>query len=994
MGFMAGSAFAQSFTVKGIVKDETSFALPGVSVLVNGSTIGTVTDFNGAYTIEVPEGMETLTFSYVGFKTQHLQIQNRSEINPILKTDNVMLDQIVVTGYGEQKKSHLTGAIAKLENTNLEQIPVPRVDQALYGKLAGVQIQTTDGDAGATPYIQIRGQATINAGSGPLIVVDGFPIPDDLSAVDMNDVASIEVLKDAASAAIYGSRGANGVILITTKTGKKGKMKVSFTSNMSVKTPALGYDLDNPNSWADYALNKPNLSETDKEKILFAQQLGHNYDAMEEMTRAGFSQNYQINLSGGSENTSYYISGQAMDDEGVVEGNNFRKYSLRVKVDTKLNERFKVGVNMNGSLQQRDVIETRMHDVGRSASWMPSFHTPETSAMTGYPVGSWTMEEHFRPSANPIYGDQGYPDIRNTSNVNGYAKLVGRPKDEQTVRMYVNAYAAYQITDDLEFRSTGGVYYTNFQRNYFQTSYGHRNGAPEALYLNQNTFNFLNENILNYKKKIGDHEISAMGGFTIQTNKVNSLGTGANGFLNDKIQLPSAATNTWVVQDDTYETQNNLVSTLARVNYAFRNKYLLSVSSRWDGSSRFGANNRWGYFPAVSVGWRLMEEPFMAQFREVVSELKLTSSYGATGNNAIGDYLHIGNMASGNYVTGSDNVVPGYVLNNKSNPDLGWERTFEYNGGVNIGLFENRVYLGVQYYSSTTDQLLLNMDIPSMSGFETLWVNHGKVRNSGVEIELTTRNIVKDDFSWETTATLTTTKNEVLNFGQHDSFQSTTESKRPNHFLTQVGSPISQFYGYRVKRELTDEEFGLYWPIGLQANNVYAQDLNGDGVIDENDMEVLGKANPDFVWGLTNTVRYKQFDLSFTFQGSHGASVFNIDDHYLQTHWAGTNDKIGLDDPDGLTVRKTETDWHVQDASYVALRNLNFGYTFPLQSEHIRNLRVFFAGSNLLYLTSSEYTGLNPEGINANTESAYTRGYQRGPMPLAKSFSLGVKLDF
>ncbi|GJM64132.1 TonB-dependent receptor [Persicobacter diffluens] len=992
--FTARFAFAQSITISGTVTDEAAMALPGVSILIAGTSSGTITGPDGNYTIEVPGTDHTLTFSYVGYKAQSVLVGNQTIIDVALKTNDVLLEQIVVTGYGAQKKSHLTGAIAKLENTNLEEIPVNRVDQALYGKLAGLQIQTTDGDAGATPYIQIRGQATINAGNGPLIVVDGFPIPDDLSAVDMNDVESIEVLKDAASAAIYGSRGANGVILITTKSGSKGKMKVTFTASTNVKSPALSYDLDNPNSWADYALSKANLSEDDREKILLAQDIGYNYDAMDVMTRAGFSQNYQVNLSGGSEKTNYYISSQILDDQGVVDGNDFTKYSLRVKVDTKLNDKFKVGVNMNASYQDRDRIEVRMHDVARSASWLPIYHNEKTSAMTGMPVGSLAMENDFSTSANDFYAAQGYPHLRNTSNVSGYAKLHGRDLNEVTIRGFANAYLSYQITDDLNFKTSAGAYYNNFERNFFQTSWGHRNGTPEATYVGQNTYNLLNENILSYNKNIGDHEISAIAGFTAQINRKTSIGMEANGFLNDKVRVFSAASNVWLAADDTYETGDNLVSALARVNYAYKSKYLLSVSSRWDGSSRFGSNNRWGYFPAVSVGWRMMEEPFMQPIRDVVSELKLSSSYGATGNNAIGDYLHTGNMSTQNYVTGGDNIVPGYTLENKGNADLGWERTFEYNASVDLGLFENRIYLGAQYYNSVTDQLLLEMDIPAMSGFERLWVNHGKVRNSGVELELTTRNIEKDHFSWSTTMTFSKTKNEVLNFGEHESFQSTVESKRPSHFLTQVGSPISQFYGYRVKRELSDEEFGLYWPIGVQANNVYVQDLNGDGVIDENDMEVLGKANPDFVWGFTNNIRYKRFDLTFTFQGSHGASVFNIDDHYLQTHWAGTNSNIGLEDPDGLTQRKTETDWHVQDASYVALRDLTLGYTIPVKGERIRIFRVFFASSNLLYLTSGEYTGLNPEGINANTESAYTYGYQRGPMPLAKSFSLGLKLEF
>ncbi|MBB3700466.1 SusC/RagA family TonB-linked outer membrane protein [Flammeovirga yaeyamensis] len=990
MTLASSSIYAQTKISGTVISQEGSQPIPGVSVLIKGTTTGAVTDFDGKYTLMCnPE--DVLVFSYIGMLTQEVAVKTQTKIDITMAEDAQQLSEVVVVGYGVQKKSHLTGAVAKLENDNLEEIPVARVDQALYGKLAGVQIQTTDGDAGATPYIQIRGQATINAGNGPLIVVDGFPIPDDLSAVDMNDVASIEVLKDAASAAIYGSRGANGVIIITTKEGKKGKMKVSLTSNLSLSTPALEYGLYNPNSWADYALNRPGISETNRNQIKQAQEIGYNYDANDIMTRNAFSQTYQLNLSGGTDNVNYYISGQALDNQGIVEGNDYTKYSVRAKIDAKLNERVKVGINMNVSSQSRDRIEVRMHDVGRSASWLPTHHNEMTSALTGYPVGSWAMEDHFNTSANPNYTGV---TIRNTNNVNGYAKLTGKPKNEQTTRAFVNSYLSVNIADGLDFKTTLGAYYTDFNRNFFQTTYGHRNGNPEAHAVHQNTVNLLNENILSYNKTWGDHQISAIAGFTAQTNRRQSQEIRGNGFLNDKVRVISAASNIWL--HDAYETGDNLASVLSRVNYAYKDKYLVSLSSRWDGSSRFGSNNRWGYFPAASVGWRVSEEPFFQGIREVISEMKLSTSYGTTGNNAIGDYLHIGNMVADNYVGGGDNIVPGYILDNKSNNDLGWERTFEFNTGVDFGFFDNRILLGVQYYRSTTDQLLLEMDIPATSGFERLWVNQGKVRNSGLELELTTRNIDKDNFSWTTNATITTTKNEVLNFGEHESFQSTWDSKRPAHFMTQIGSPISQFYGYRVKQELSAEEFQVYWPIGVQASSVYVQDLNGDGVIDENDMEVLGQANPDFVWGLTNNLRYKNFDLSFTIQGSHGASVLNIDDHYLETHWAGSNDKDGVNvlDPDATRL-KTETDWHVQDASYIALRNLTFGYNFPMtNSKAFRSARVFFAGSNLFYITAKGYTGLNPEGINDALTTAYTRGYQRGPMPVAKTFSLGLKLDF
>ncbi|PWJ44756.1 SusC/RagA family TonB-linked outer membrane protein [Sediminitomix flava] len=984
-------SWAQDRVITGVVSDEGG-VIPGVSVLIKGTSNGTVTDFDGKFKLTLDNDNASLVFSYVGYKTQEILVGTQSIIDVTLVQDEQVLDEIVVTGYGTQKKSHLTGAISKVSNSNLQEIPVSRVDQALYGKLAGVQIQTTDADAGAEPKIQIRGVASINSGTKPLVVVDGFPIPDDLSSVDMQDVESIEVLKDAASAAIYGSRGANGVIMITTKSGQEGKMKVSFASTLSTNSPVKEYDLHSPDSWAAYVAQKANVSEDDLARIGLAQELGHNYDANDVLYRNGFSQNYQLSLSGGNKQTSYYVSGQVIDEEGVVDTNNHKKYSMRVKLKTELSDRVKLGVNLNASVQDRDRVSVRMHDLARSASWMPTWHTEQTAAMTGREVGSLAMEDHF-DDKHDAYDATGLPDLRNTSNVNGWAKLHGRLRTETKYRGQFNGYLDFKIADGLKFKTTGGAYFRSTERNYFQTTWGHRDGIPTSEYEIGRVINILNENLLTYKKSFGGHEIDALGGFTYQYEREDIVGLDAVGFLNDKIQDLQGSGSTALVRDDDNGIFDNvLISTLARVNYAYKDKYLVSLSTRWDGSSRFGPENRWGFFPAMSLGWRVMEEPFMEGAKGIISELKLATSYGTTGNNQIGDYDHIGQMGSSNYVSGNG-ISSGYALQNLADKGLGWERTIEFNSSVNIGFADNRILLGVTYYDATTDQLVLNLPVPSVTGFNEIRTNRGKVSNSGIEIELNTVNIDNKDFSWKTGFNLATVQNEVLDFGDQQELISTVESKRPSYFITSVGQPLVQFYGYKVKGELSEEIFNKYWPIGVQANNAYVEDLNGDGEITTEDMTTLGKPFPDFTWGLTNEFKYKNFDLSFTFQGSHGASVFNIDSHYIETQWAGENGDIGFADDEGLTRRKTETDWFVEDASYISLRNLTFGYNIPVK-KYIRTARVYVSGSNLLYLTGDSYRGVNPEGINANTDSPLTYGYQRGAMPLARTFALGLRLDF
>ncbi|MEH0152799.1 TonB-dependent receptor [Limibacter armeniacum] len=978
------SLWAQERIISGTITDENGQSMPGVSVLVKGTTKGTVTDLNGKFSLNV-NASDKLVISYIGYMTVEQDVSNKTKLDLSMAVNDELLDEIVVVGYGVQKKSHLTGAVAKIKNEGLADIPVSRVDQALYGQLAGLQIQNTNGEAGSSPYIQVRGMSTINAGKGPLIVVDGYPIPDDLSGIDMNDVASIEVLKDAASAAIYGSRGANGVIMITTKSGGKDKMDISFRSNVGMKTPALSIDLYSPQSWLEYVATKSNVSDKDQARLDAMEQLGTATDWQDATMRAGKTQNYQLSVSGSSGKTNYYVSGSYFSEQGIMLADNYEKFAMRVKLQTKLSDRLEMGFNINPSFTNNDRINVGIHDVLRNSPWLPVWHTAETAELTGKTEGELAMENDFRD----VYGQS----LSNTSNVNGYAKLTGREKNEQKLRGFFNTNLKLNLMEGMDFKTSIGVYATQRDRTTYQNSWAHRNGqaATEASYNGQRVIDMLNENILTYSKEFGNHSIDALAGFTYQKTQIKESEVEANNFLTDKIKTLNAGT---IIGGETSGSEHVLMSYLSRASYAYKGKYLLSASIRWDGSSRFGPANKYGFFPSVSAGWRVTEENFMAGIKPLVSDLKLRVSYGATGNNGIPNYGYLANIGPSNYVLGDDAIVSGYKQTNLGNPSLSWERTFEFDAGFDLGLFNDRFIMGFDYYDATSDQLLLELPIPSVTGFTSLWVNQGKVKNTGIELELTTVNIQKADFSWSSSLTFATTRNELLEFGGDDVLIQTVDPKRPNDFITRVGEPIVQFYGYKMKSELSEEEMNVYWPIGVESLSVYVEDLDGDGKITEADKVPLGKPFPDFTWGITNNVRYKNLDLSFTFQGSEGASVFNLDPYYYETQWKGDDNALDLPaETRDQVALKSLTDYHVQDASYIALRNLTIGYNIPV-NKFIRKARVYFSGSNLIYLAADNYTSLNPEGINQYTDSPLLYGYQRGANPLAKTYSAGITLDF
>jgi TonB-linked SusC/RagA family outer membrane protein len=995
--------------ISGMVTDDKGEALIGVNVLKTGTLIGSTTDLEGRYEIEAGPG-DVLQFSYVGYVSQEIAIIDQTALNVVLISDAQQLDEVVVIGYGSQKRSHLTGAISKVESKDLNQIASARVDDALVGRVSGVNIQATEGEAGSAPTIRIRGTGSMVASSDPLIVVDGLIVDNDfLGSMDMNDVESFEVLKDAASSAIYGSRGANGVILITTKNGKEGKTKFSYNNYVGFKEArhSEAYTFSIAETAAAELEANGELSDRTKYKQL----IGVDRSWQDVIFDGGLIQNHSFSARGGSERTKFSTSFNYLHDEGVLLTDDYKKYNFKVKVNTKLNDKFSFGVNLSPSYTDRRRFDGSTHDILRQTNWLPLYHDENTIQFVNYynypdvKIGDYANQRHFDDynldAGEPVAS--GGTDISNTSNVNPAAKVLERDRNDYKFKVYGSAFAKYNFTKDLDFRTTVSATYQNTKQDRWQGLFAHRNGASNIqLDIDlEDKIRLINENYFSYNKEIGKHEVGAVLGMSAEKTNINAEGVSGTGYTSDLLKTISAATTI----SDAYSINyaNSFMSFFGRVNYAYDYKYLLSVSFRRDGSSVFGPENKYGNFPAASLGWMVSEEDFL-KGNSFLSYLKLRFSYGYTGNNRLdtGDdlidnypYLALLNATTG-VVSGS--AAAAFNAINIANPELQWERSREINPGLDFGLFDDLLLGSIEYYNRTSDQLLLYNPVSGTTGFSEALVNLGVVENSGIELELRSRNISRPNFSWTTSVLASKNKNVLVDFADSDGQIQNVDSKRAAEWINAEGHPISSFYGWVVDEEIPLEYLNdAYHPVGGQAQDVYVKDLNGDGLIDDDDKTILGDPYPDFVWSLTNDFGFGNFDFSFMFQGSHGAQVRNMADQYMFNHFNSSQDFNTETTPDQhLIKQKIFTNSIIQDASYVALRNVRFGYTFSKNAMErtgfLTNAKLYVAAQNLFYLTAEDYTGWNPESVYDTSPTTY--GYQRGGSPIFRTLSVGLNIEF
>ncbi len=1054
-------------TINGEVIDaESGDGLPGVSIVIKGTSNGTITNVSGQFSIEANQG-DVLIFSYVGYKTSEVTVGTSNTINVSMSADVTALNEIVVVGYGTQQRRDITGSIASISAKQIQNMPVVSFENAIQGQLAGVQVSETSGEPGAGPSIRVRGLGSITAGNEPLFVVDGFPVSKNvdvgvqgdlfrrraafrppptnpLATLNPNDIESIEVLKDASAAAIYGSRGSNGVVLITTKKGKReGKPVVSFDTYWGVQSVANKIDLMNSAQLTDYVFEaknnaylqdidgaSPNDSNADRDaKAIaagsapdanyripddFLNPTGTDTDWQDVVFDNAAIQSYNVSVAGGTEDIGYYIAGGYYNQEGIIDGSGFDRYSFRVNLEAEILPKLNVGVNLNPSFTKSD----------RKPAGSPYFARPPGivySALVHSPTVSPFNADgtiNQRDNQSFLFTETGAGAGMTTAS-NPLAIIEAITDDLSQNRTFGNIWAEYEIIDGLKFKTFAGVDINNYQRSFFRgNSLLFRDaavGEPFGQSSSSQSVSWVAEQTLSYNKTIaGDHVISGVAGYTAQKETIEFNQVIADNFFDDQVPTISGGQ---VTSGTSTKEEWSLVSLLARGNYSYRDKYLLTATVRADRSSRFGKGNRTGIFPSISGGWRLSEETFMSDFT-ALSDLKIRASWGQTGNFLIPNFASIGLINPANYVFGGGggSQSNGVAQATISNPDLSWEKTDQVDIGIEFGLLADRVFASIDWYKTTTSDLLLDVQVASALGFTNSLQNIGEVENKGWEISLSTRNL-SGPLTWTTDFNFATVDNEVTKLGPSGD-PILSAGGAGNRHITRIGDAIGSYYGYVVDGIYQSQADIDSAPVDMDAPDAQPgdfrfKDVDGDGDIDPDDRTVIGNYLPDFTWGITNTFTFKGFDLKLLIQGVEGAEVLNLTRRHLGNGEANFNSYADWDnrwrsasDPGNGEIPRADrlsgnhgnnnrpSSFQVEDASYIRLRNVTLGYNFPttMFGETFNNLRVYVSGTNLLTIT--DYLGFNPEVNNQSAASPNVQGEDYGAYPLSKVFTFGVNATF
>jgi len=1052
---ISGSAYAQKKVITGtILNKETGKPILGVNIMADKSKSGTSSNAKGEYSINLKSTSTLLIFSCIGYTTQTILIEDKSviDVNMIPSyTDNT---EVVVIGYGTQKRADVTGAISKYKNDKLDEAPVSRLDQALQGKIAGVQVNNTSSLAGDAPKVTVRGISSIYAGASPLVVVDGQPVADGLAYINMADIESVEILKDAASAAIYGSRGASGVILLTTKSGKIDKPRYKFKYSVGFKTPYKKYDVMTYTEYMNNLFYEASLksldtsiaaplesaiaSNNERAGYIVEQTLlggkGTNWQNLALQT--GLAKNLQLSASGGKSGLKYFISGGYQKDQSMMIHSNYEKFNIRTKIDLDLSKKVKVVFNINPSYSKKESPSENFTNFVRYPSFMPAYHN-ELTAENVHQLSQWeniipgdfAQPRHFSeiyysgymPDGS-FWAPTGTSDPFNSSTNSPLSSILNSSIIANEYRAQSSAELTIKLMKGLDFKSLA----TNYVNMSNTLNWSNKNAFADGLvskgiYINSSSVDLLSENTFNYTKNIKDHSINALLGFTTQKTNTNKDQTTGLNYPSDDIRTLNNATQIDKAGTFGSRIKVGLISYLGRVNYSYLNKYLLSASFRTDGSSYFGPGNKWGTFPSVSLGWIANKENFLKDI-DWLSKLKFRTSYGVSGNNRILDFGFLDLLYPSNYSfgDGTGTNTPGQAtsMTIRSNPDITWERTFQNNYGIEIALFKSKINLNVDFYKSKTDRLLLQQSAMAFTGVPLSWNNIGSLKNTGIELDLSTVNITTSNFKWTTSANISHSENVILELGEEAYL--INQGERNEIYKNQVGSPLIQYYGFKTNGVwLSQAEIDAAKANGLSStfNNAFVPgqlkivDVDNNNIIDNNDRTNIGSPYPDFTWGITNTCNYKSVDLSFTFQGVQGGSLINGDPNYDETKKLvkvyNTNRWISPMNPgDGYTPNYNKsafnwmlTDYVVEDASYYSLRELNLGYTLPastVESLNLTSVRIYLSAQNLYFKSAKNYRGINPEGrmTSGVYGSSLIGGYQRGSFPIPKTILFGIDLNF
>ncbi|HKI45231.1 MAG TPA: TonB-dependent receptor [Balneolales bacterium] len=1005
-------------SVHGKVTDQqTGDPLPGANVYIKGTTIGVSTDANGHYSLDVPSLSDTLMVSYIGYKQKAVPIMGRNTINIKLAAKVVSGKQLVVIGYGSQQKQNLTGSISQVSSQNLQDKPVARIDEALVGQMAGVQVRQVSGQPGAALQIQVRGEASINASNQPLYVVDGVPV-DNITNLNPNDIASLEVLKDAASTAIYGSRGSNGVVIITTKQGRKGQTRFSFNAYYGTQQLNRKIDLLSPKGWENLQTQL-----VDSAWVQRGRRLGLDYKASDPVSyreqqlgginpgympdprwkygtdsltyvdwqnafyRIAPIQNYQLSASGGTDNLRYMVSGNYFNQDGIAIGTNFKRFSTRANLTAQLSKAVRLNLELAPSLSWQGGGNVDGKD-------RESHHVLALAPVTDKGVGIYTA-----CCGNNRYAWAGSP----TSPV-AYQMYSTNMQERQELYSKMDLNAALYRTLNLEV--TGSWHNDGTQhKEYYPTEIAHGNWAgqhaPGSLssgsYSTGNSNHYLFQTLLTWNPTFGKNNINAVAGYSLEYLKDNGSYQNDNQFANDLLTTINNSTSN-VRYSSTSESEESLESIFGRVNYNYNEKYLASVSIRRDGSSRFGSANKWGYFPAFSLGWRLDQEAFLKSL-DWLNTMKLRYSWGEDGNNSIPNYAPYGALGVYNYSFGG-NLAVGYGPSSLSNPDLGWEKTRESDYGLDLGMFNDRIQLTADYYHKITSNLLLQVPTALSTGYSSGWENIGKVQNTGLEFDLNTKPIVRQ-LIWTSSFNISFNHNKVLQLGPGNApiyagFGGHTE-------IIQVGHPLYDFYMYDaigVYMNQQDLNNSPHMSTNIPGDVKY-KDVNGDGKITTADRTFMGHRYPTFNWGFNNSFTWKHFDFSFLIQGQGGNKIYSILGRAIDRPGMGrTTEALGRwrnrwrspsNPGDGHTPSIFGTTGHLYDsrwlydATYWRIKSITLGYTLPHNIiPELRSARIYIEAQNL-FTHDHYYGGYNPDATNS-----YGEDY--GSYGLARTFTAGISL--
>lgn len=1054
--FVVVGASAQVRTITGVVSSNEGEALIGATVLVANSTNrGTVTEVDGSFSVQAETG-ESIYFSYTGYETKVVVVGVENKLNVTLEAASELLDEVVVVGYGTQRKSDLTGAVSSVSGEELRSSITTNIDQALQGRVAGVQVTQNSGQPGGAASIRIRGSNSITGSSEPLYVIDGIPFQGDgasvagfdwaggangqnrvnpLSTINPNDIVSIEVLKDASATAIYGARAANGVVLVTTKRGKKGDAKISYNGYYANQVLPNKLEMMALPDYASYQVQIANdLDRQVNQRYLDTSLLGNGTDWQDEVFRNAGMQSHQLSVSGGTENTQYAVSGGYFNQDGIIIGSGFERFTTRVNLDNKVNNWFKIGA----SLAYADTDEKITLNDGGDGIIMQALVMPPDVAVRGFDG------EYAGPASNTS-------DI--SFNPVGAALLRNNTLDRQ--RLMANIYSDLSLTKNLNFRSEIGFDNNHSLNKAFHPTYSWgslQNNENQLRQREETNFFWIWKNYLTYDIKLGErHNLTALLGTEAQKSSWEGTQVTKKNFASNDIQVLSEG-NDATSSTSGWKDAASLASYFGRFNYGFDNRYLLTLTLRADGSSKFGPNNKWGYFPSGSFAWRVSNEDFMKSI-PAIYDMKLRVGYGEVGNQAIANYLYGSSLLTVNTPFGT-----GYRLEKISNPDLKWEATKQFNAGLDLSLIEGRVDFTIDVYQKETSDMLLQLSIPSYLGgtnyndIRAPFANVGRMENKGYDLSLTTRNITGKKFNWTTNFTFSKNKNKVLeldndariywrNLYWYSEFQTATR--------TGVGLPVGMFYGYQMEGIFQDQQDILNHAVQVSDGNItsenpYGQnlvnktqgvwvgdvkfkDLNGDGVITTEDQTIIGNPNPDFTFGFNNNFSYGPFDLTIYLNGSQGVDVLNYSRVVVEGQTSVFNNQaatvanraqIGLIDPTGsdtdpanVYLINTDTniprpttndnngnnrmsDRFIENGSYIRIQNVRLSYTLPKEFTkkfRVERLQVYVNGQNLH--TFTDYSGYDPE-IGSFNQDPLLQNVDMGRYPSPRLYTFGANVDF